>query len=155
MASAYADDLRRKLLEAHRRKEGSLAELAKRFSVSMGWTLKISANFTRTGKMERPLGRPRGPASKITKEIERDLKSWIEKQSDLTLAELQPEDRRGGPDFLGRKRDHYRDDPALGPHARRPTGSRCRTSRALANSDLAGGRFDVRLGGNHDGGSTH
>ena len=89
MATAYSDDLRRKLLEAHQRQEGSLAELAQRFSVSVAWALKISAQFTRSGKMERPAGRPRGPASKITKEIERDLKSWIEQQSDLTLAELQ------------------------------------------------------------------
>jgi transposase len=89
MATAYSDDLRRKLLEAHGRKEGSLAELAKRFSVSVAWALKISASLTRTGKMERPEGRRRGPASKITKEIEEDLKKWVEKQSDLTLAELQ------------------------------------------------------------------
>ena len=89
MATAYSDDLRRKLLGAHRRKEGSLAQLAERFSVSAAWALKISASFTRTGKMERPPGCRRGPASKITAAIERDLKNWIEKQSDLTLAELQ------------------------------------------------------------------
>ena len=39
--------------------------------------------------MERAAGRRRGPASKITAEIEQELKDWITKQADLTLAELQ------------------------------------------------------------------
>jgi transposase len=89
MATAYSDDLRRKLLEAYQRKEGSLAQLAERFSVSLGWALKISSQLRRTGKMERATGGRRGPASKITAEIEQELKEWIAKQSDLTLAELQ------------------------------------------------------------------
>src|SRR5947209_1663144 len=89
MGIAYSDDLRRKLLEAHARKEGSLTQLAERFSVSAAWALKISSQFTRSGKMERPKGRRRGPASKITPEIETALKDWIAQQSDLTLAELQ------------------------------------------------------------------
>ncbi len=89
MATAYSDDLRRKLLEAHKREEGSLSQLAQRFSVSLGWALKISSPLYRTGKMERTAGRRRGPASKITPEIQQELKGWIEKQADLTLAELQ------------------------------------------------------------------
>lgn len=63
--------------------------MAKRFCVSVGWAKKISACLTRTGKMERPLGGRRGPASKITAEIEQEVKNWIAKQPDLTLAELQ------------------------------------------------------------------
>jgi transposase len=89
MATAYSDDLRRKLLEAHQRKEGSLSRLAERFCVSRGWALKISSQLHRTGKMERTAGRRRGPASKITAEIQQELKDWIAKQADLTLAELQ------------------------------------------------------------------
>ena len=89
MATAYSDDLRRKLLEAHQRGEGSLSQLAQRFSVSQGWALKISSQLYRTGKMERTPGRRRGPASKITAEIQQELRNWIEKQSDLTLSELQ------------------------------------------------------------------
>jgi transposase len=89
MPTAYSDDLRRKLLEAHHRKEGSLSQLAQRFSVSLGWALKISSQRHRTGKMERTLGRRRGPASKITAEIQQELQEWIGKQADLTLAELQ------------------------------------------------------------------
>ena len=89
MAAAYSDDLRRKFLEAHQRKEGTLAQLAQRFSVSLAWGRKISACFSKSGKMERPPGRRRGPVSKITAGVKADLKNWIEKQSDLTLAELQ------------------------------------------------------------------
>jgi len=89
MASPYSDDLRRKLLNAHRRKEGSLAQLARRFDVSLGWAKKVSAALRATGKMERTPGRRRGPASKITPEVEQDLRTWIEQRADLTLAELQ------------------------------------------------------------------
>jgi transposase len=89
MPTAYSDDLRRKLLEAHQRKEGSLSQLAQRFSVSLGWALKISSQQHRTGKMERAPGRRRGPASKITAKIQQELQEWITKQADLTLAELQ------------------------------------------------------------------
>jgi transposase len=89
MGTAYSDDLRRKLLEAHQRGEGSLSQLARRFSVSHGWALKISSQRHRTGKMERPPGRRRGPVSKVTAEIQQELQGWIAKQPDLTLAELQ------------------------------------------------------------------
>src|ERR1700731_181863 len=89
MATAYSDDLRRKVLEAHQRKEGSLSQLAERFSVSFGWALKISSQLRRSGKMERAAGRRRGPTSKITTEIQQELQNWIAQQADLTLAELQ------------------------------------------------------------------
>lgn len=89
MATAYSDDLRRKLLEAPRRGAGSLAKLAERFGVSLGWALKISATLSSTGKMERPAGGKRGPTSKVTAEVEQDLRNWIRERADLTLAELQ------------------------------------------------------------------
>jgi transposase len=89
MASPYSDDLRRKLLGAHQRQEGSLAQLAKRFDVSLGWAKKVSAALRATGKMERTPGRPRGRHSKITPEIQQALRDWIAQRADLTLAELQ------------------------------------------------------------------
>jgi len=63
--------------------------LAKRFAVSLGWAKKVSAALGSTGKMERPLGGKRGPASKVTAAVEGELRSWIGQQPDLTLAELQ------------------------------------------------------------------
>ena len=89
MASPYSDDLRRKFLQAHQRKEGSLAQLAKRFDVSLGWGKKVSAALRVTGKMERPPGGPRGPTSKVTPEVEQNLRDWIRERADLTLAEIQ------------------------------------------------------------------
>ena len=89
MARAYSDDLRRKLLEAHRLGEGSLAQLAARFRVSHSWAKGISATLTRTGRMERPPAGPRGPQSKLTSEVREQLRSWIASQPDLTLAEMQ------------------------------------------------------------------
>jgi hypothetical protein len=53
MAKWYGDDLRRKLLQAHDRGEGTLEQLAVRFSVSAPWAWKISAQRKRSGQMER------------------------------------------------------------------------------------------------------
>lgn len=89
MARAYADDLRRKLLEAHARGEGSLPELAERFGVSEGWAWKISAARSRTGKTERPRGNKRGRKSRITARVIEYLRSRVKEQPDRTLVELQ------------------------------------------------------------------
>ena len=94
MARAYSDDLRRKFLEAHEQGEGSLAELAARFHVSVGWAEKISATLRRTGKMERPAGGKRGPRSRLTPEAAEYLRSRVKEQPDRTLAELQQDLRR-------------------------------------------------------------
>jgi transposase len=89
MARAYSDDLRRKLLEAHDRGEGSLPELAKRFGVSEGWAFKISASRLRTGSTERPAGGKRGRRSRITAEVIEYLRLRVKAQPDRTLVELQ------------------------------------------------------------------
>jgi len=89
MAKAYSDDLRRKLLEAHQQREGSLAELAARFRVSVSWAKRISMALGRTGRMERPPAGPRGPRSKLTPEVQKQLRVWITSQPDLTLREIQ------------------------------------------------------------------
>jgi len=88
MARPYGDDLRRKLLQAYDRGEGSLGALAKRFSVSVPWAWKISAQRKRSGRMERVEQR-RGVRRKVTAEVEQQLRVWVQKQPDLTLAELQ------------------------------------------------------------------
>jgi len=85
MAKAYSDDLRRKLLEAHQEKEGSLTELAARFRVSVTWAKRISATKRSTGRMEKPAAGPRGPRSRLTPEVLEQLRGWIGQQPDLTL----------------------------------------------------------------------
>ena len=88
MAKAYSDDLRRKLLEAHDRREGSLQELARRFAVSVPWAWKISSQRRRTGQMERVEQR-HGSPSRATPEVEARLRRLLGEQSDRTLVELQ------------------------------------------------------------------
>jgi transposase len=88
MAKAYSDDLRRKLLQAHDRAEGSLRELAKRFGVSVPWAWKISRQRKRTGQMERVEQR-HGPRSRITAEVQARLRGLVGQQPDATLRELQ------------------------------------------------------------------
>src|ERR1700688_4762065 len=88
MARGYDDDLRRKLLQAYDRGEGTLDQLALRFSVSVPWAWKISAQRKRSGQMERVEQR-RGSRPKVTAEVEQRLRDWVDAQPDLTLAELQ------------------------------------------------------------------
>ena len=89
MASAYSDDLRRKFYEAYQRGDGSLAVLASRFGVSLGWAEKLLRAVRQNGQVERPVGRRRGPVSKLTPKLRERLRGWIQTQPDLTLAELQ------------------------------------------------------------------
>jgi len=88
MARAYSNDLRRKLLEAYDRGEGSLRELAERFGVSSPYAWKISAQRKRTGQVERVEQR-HGPESKVTGAVEQRLRTWVRQQPDLTLVEIQ------------------------------------------------------------------
>ena len=88
MAKAYSDDLRRKLLEAHDRGEGSLRALAQRFGVSVPWAWKISRQRRRTGQMERVEQR-HGPPSRMTAAVGASLRRLLRQQPDLTLVELQ------------------------------------------------------------------
>ena len=88
MAKSYGDDLRRKLLQAHDRGEGTLEQLAERFSVSVPWAWKISAQRKRSGQMERVEPR-RGGNRKVTSAVEQQLRGWVQAQPDLTLVELQ------------------------------------------------------------------
>jgi len=88
MAKAYSDDLRRKLLQAHDRGEGSLRELAKRFGVSVPWAWKISSQRRRSGQMERVEQR-HGPPSRMTAAVQGSLRGLVRQQPDATLRELQ------------------------------------------------------------------
>ncbi len=63
--------------------------LAQRFHVSVGWARKVSATYRRSGSWARPPSCPRGPRSKFTVEIRRQVGEWMAEQPDLTLHELQ------------------------------------------------------------------
>lgn len=88
MAKVYSDDLRRRILQAYEQKEGSEAELARRFCVSVGYVKKIRGQLRRSGKMERILHQP-GRKPKFSEPIRQHLRGWLKQQPDLTLRELQ------------------------------------------------------------------
>jgi transposase len=88
MARPYANDLRRKFLQAYEQGQGTLGELAEQFGVSEGWAKKISATRTRTGQIDRPPWR-RGPVSRVTAAVQAWLGEQLRQQPDLTLRELQ------------------------------------------------------------------
>jgi transposase len=88
MGRAYSDDLRRKLLEAHDRGDGSLRELAKRFGVSAAYAWKISSQRRRSGQMERVEQR-HGPRSRMGPEVQARLRGLLRQQPGLRLTELQ------------------------------------------------------------------
>lgn len=88
MAKAYSDDLRRKILEAYAEKEGTIAEIAIRFRVSVGYVKKILRQYRQTKQMERIPHRP-GRKPKFTSPIRQQIRAWLKEQPDLTLMELQ------------------------------------------------------------------
>jgi hypothetical protein len=73
MAKWYAGDLRSKVLRAYDRGEGTLEQLAERFSVSVPWAWKISAQRKRSRQMER-MEQRRGGRRKITAEVQARLR---------------------------------------------------------------------------------
>ncbi len=88
MGKSLGDDLRRKLLFAYDQGEGTLADLASRFVVSVGWAKKISAARNRTGQAERLPHKPgRKPHAGI--DAQQQVRAWFVHQPDLTLAEVQ------------------------------------------------------------------
>jgi len=88
MGRPYGDDLRRKFLSAYDRGEETLAELAERFLVSVGWAKKISAQRKHTGQAERVPHRA-GRKPRAGAEAQQQVRVWIAAKPDLTLAEIQ------------------------------------------------------------------
>jgi transposase len=88
MARAYGDDLRRKFLTAYDRGDGTLAELASRFSVSVGWAAKISAQRRRSGQAERVPHRA-GRKPHVEPGLHPRIVGWFDQKADLTLVEVQ------------------------------------------------------------------
>jgi transposase len=80
--------LRRKILEAYGRCEGSEEALAERFGVSYGFVKKIRRQQLHTGKMEHTPYRP-GRKPELDEAARERLRRWLREQPDLTLAELQ------------------------------------------------------------------
>ncbi len=88
MARAYSDDLRAKILGAYERGRLGLEALAEQFGVSYGYTKKIRRQQLQTGQVERPRQSRHGPVSRVTPEVEEQLRQELRRQPDLTLQEL-------------------------------------------------------------------
>jgi transposase len=67
----------------------SLADLAERFQVSVGWAKKISARRTRSGEVNASTRRRAGRLSRVTVAVREWLREQIRSQPDVTLQELQ------------------------------------------------------------------
>jgi len=88
MPKGLSDDLRCRILEAYARKEGSQAQLARRFGVSFEFVRKLRKQLRQTGQMERrPQSRHNAP-SRMTASVREQLRAWLREQPDRTLAEL-------------------------------------------------------------------
>lgn len=88
MARAYADDLRRKIFEAHGKGHGSFRKLAELFGVSLGYVEKIFRQRARTGKAERIPHRS-GRKPRVTAEMASRIVELVGAHSDITIASLQ------------------------------------------------------------------
>lgn len=87
MPAPVSVDLRRRVVEAYKRKEGSLVALAARFSVDEKSIRRWLKQEAATGSLA-PSSAPRGPKPKINEDSEELLRAMLVEQSDLTNAEL-------------------------------------------------------------------
>jgi len=83
-------DLRQRIIDAYDRREGTRADLAKRFSVSLGMVAKLLHQRHKTGDIA-PRHRFSGRKPKLLGEHRRRLRALLAKKPDLTLHELRSE----------------------------------------------------------------
>jgi len=90
MPVAYSIDLRQKVVDAYKNKEGSMRILAKRFKVSFSFVYSLLKRYSRTGSVN-PKPHAGGQVSKIKTDGKKFLKELIKEQPGLTLEELSVE----------------------------------------------------------------
>ena len=89
MAQPLSDDLRRRILQTYEGENISQPALAKRFGVSYDYVKKIRKQQLRTGQMERPRQSRHGRVSRVTAEVQQQIRAAVRQQADVTLGELQ------------------------------------------------------------------
>lgn len=80
-------DLRKRIIEAHERGEGSSRELARRFSVGHATVERLVRRYRMTGSYEA-LPYRHGPESIVREEDYEMIARWLKEQSDLTQQEI-------------------------------------------------------------------
>ena len=96
MPKPLSDDLRCRIVQAYVRREGSRAELARRFGVSFEYVRKVLRQWRSSGQMERVPQARHGRLSRITEAVKEQLRAWVREQPDRTLAELGEQLRAHG-----------------------------------------------------------
>ncbi len=81
-------DLRQRILQAYDRREGTRAQVAQRFCVSLGMVKKLLQQRRRTGDIA-PRHRFSGRKPMIVAAHRRQIRSLLAKKNDLTLKELR------------------------------------------------------------------
>ena len=85
--SALDLDLRVRIVNAYQNGEGSLREVAARFSVSPGVVAKLNKQFKETGCLKPRTSANHG-VRKVTAEVEQTLRRHLKEHPDATLEEL-------------------------------------------------------------------
>jgi transposase len=84
MAQPISDDLRSRILEAFEAGAGSLRALAAQYRVSWGYSKKIRMQQVRSGEKRRTPQRRHGPVSRMTSEVQQQVRDWVCAQPELT-----------------------------------------------------------------------
>src|SRR5687767_12320146 len=87
MASALSVDLRRRIVAAYRRKEGTYLDLAERFGVGPASVSRLLRRFRETGIVE-PAPHGGGQPPKIPSERFSELREIVEDKPDRTIQQL-------------------------------------------------------------------
>lgn len=87
MPTAYSTDLRTRVINAWNAKEGTQAQLAERFKVSLSFVKRVLRRYRTSGQTE---AKPRGAtlAPTIHGVALKEVQSWIEHKPDILLKEL-------------------------------------------------------------------
>jgi putative transposase len=87
MPVAYSADLRTRVINAWNAKEGTQAQLAERFKVSLSFVKRVLRRYRSSGQIE---AKPRGATltPKIDGETLNQVQRWIEQKPDIHLDEL-------------------------------------------------------------------
>src|SRR3954469_8806904 len=85
---AYADDLRERIVRAIDRHEFSLRQIARLFSVSLSFLVRLLQRRRRTGSVQ-PQPHAGGPTPKLDAAAVQRLRDLVRQQPDATLAELR------------------------------------------------------------------
>ncbi len=84
----YSTDLRQKIIDAYKKGEGSLRDIAKRFSVSLNFVWTLWARYKQTGSVE-PKPHGGGRVATIDAKGLEVLRQLVHQHNDATLAELR------------------------------------------------------------------